>query len=218
MKRKESYLVLSYFPLLVGDPTKVIDMKNISAFEELQKSLSSYEELGNASACLWCRYESRIVPVFAMKKARQIAEHIRFWSQESGVGSGIDHGPSSWFKLAVVKEGGRFSLLLFPNIELSIKRFKTLHGLPADLGEDKLVVLFKPLVFISNGPGMLSKAKFVKESYVGFIDPDEAFIGDPKNPQLNPDAQDPVFLGPFPVVFDDPAVMPYAKGMFDDNK
>lgn len=186
MDKPTQYICVSYMPLLTGNPGELdtLDQSNIKqTIAPLEKAL----EYGDAAACLWCRHNEQITPVFAMKRGREICEHLKSWSEDK---------PDDWFDLYIVRKKDRYAIVLFPRIEKSVDRFKE-----AQLIVNKTIIptsaqidiLFRPLVFVSLSIGMYKKIQVGPSSHLGFVNEDDV---DTKNVQETPE---PIFVGPFNV-------------------
>jgi hypothetical protein len=137
--------------------------------EEYSNEISrAINEAPSPGACLWYSTEDggTATPCFLIDRAEEVVEHLKVWTEGN---------PSEWFKLFVYAESDKYHVVLFPNLEKSIERFKIsmlhLTGEFAD-NHGKFSLLFRPLHFISPGLGYGSKmlSKVGKTAMLGFLD------------------------------------------------
>jgi hypothetical protein len=134
-------LLVSYVPLLRGMAGTLIEEDVSGSLERLLTHLPS----GTAQACLWLESAGKPRPVLVLDRAKMIADHLVEWAEGD---------PSSWFRLAICEHGGRYALVLFPNLRRSLDRFKLarqLTGHRPGLREDEVMFVSRPLHFVS-GP------------------------------------------------------------------
>lgn len=183
---KPQYLCISYVPLLSPDSFQLYEgIEGIP--EEIKERISECEQHAIADACLWVSEDGKGVPVFALKKAREITEHLVHWAEGK---------PEEWFSLYLVKHQNKYMISLVPNLQKSIGRFKlnTLMTREEMITDERIIFIYLPLRFFSKKPGTPEKIQIGEEtSYLGLIDTDEV------NHQDLQKTPDPTFLGPFPI-------------------
>jgi len=186
--RPTRVVVVSYVPLLIGEPGKVMANDD----PQFHDMISKIDELhdGHVDACLWIAEENGVFPVFVTESAHAVADHLVAWAEGH---------PGEWFALCFAEGHGRYVAGLFPNVSASVERFEAahliVHGQATNAaGHD---IIFRPLTFVS-GPkhtfGRI-KAMIPDSAIVGFVEPSDF---DHQTPgKLTPDAIRRV--GPFPV-------------------
>jgi hypothetical protein len=184
-------IVVSYVPLLVGESGKAMAIDDPHLHEMLSKIDEGHD--GHVHACLWMAEENGVFPVFLMKDAHAIADHLLAWAEGR---------PADWFALCFVEKQGRYVVGLFPNVSASVERFEVAHLIVhGDMSTaDGYEIIFRPLTFVSglNHTFGRVKAMIPTTAIVGFVEPSEF---DPHAPEkLSPDAIRRV--GPFPVCWD----------------
>jgi hypothetical protein len=186
--KAEKIVMFSYVPLLYAPPQMLLDeltQNNIEAVAEFMEGLKD----GNATGCLWVDHNGQPAPVFVYPNAHEIAEHLHLWTEEK---------PTQWFHTHLEIKDGKYLIILIPQIDKSIERWKINFQLtygyppPKDL---KFEVFFKPLYFVSGTENTLELiADRVKHCpNIGFMNMDSLDFDDPDN--TDPDAI--VWLGPF---------------------
>lgn len=140
--RSMNHLVISYVPLLWPNPNI-----NEQSIDDIQNRI---EELpnGEATGCIWLIENEKLVPVMIFERAKEIVEHFRFWSEDK---------PEKWFEFKWAKNGDEYAFGLFPNVYMTIERFKiafqlrTGYPMPTECTTS---VVFKPLFLRSSRKGI----------------------------------------------------------------
>jgi hypothetical protein len=130
------------------------------------------------------------MPVLALERAPAIAEHLAEWAGNE---------PARWFKLYLREREGRYALVLFPELEHSLERFKFAHLLEGGdpIADGRVQVITWPLHFVS-GAGTAYAAvqdRIGTSVRVGLVD---LALLDPDDP-FRLDAAAIRDLGPFEV-------------------
>lgn len=157
-------VLLSYIPLLMAEGGEEFNLADIP------KEFS--DNLGNCgstiNACIWIGGEDgKPMPVFIVKKAKEIVEHMSMWTENDIAG---------WFKLYFREIGGKYGIVLFPNINKSIERYKQayLHHHGEFFPENKRIgnVVTRPLTFISSKEHIFGRVKenIGTHTKVGFLE------------------------------------------------
>jgi hypothetical protein len=79
-------IVLSYVPLLTGEPGRVLSVRN-REFKRLMAEANRCPS-GLADACLWMAEDGSVFPLFVMPQAHVIADHLLAWGEDR---------PGDWF-------------------------------------------------------------------------------------------------------------------------
>lgn len=184
-------MIVSYMPLLTGEPGRTISADD----PELSEMLRQADECpgGHIEACLWAADGEHVTPVFIMDKAHAIADHLSEWSEER---------PGEWFALCFAEREGRYAAILFPNINQSVARFRVarLHCYEEIVTAKDYQVLFRPLCLVSSLQHIFSqvRCRIPEQSSVGFLDAGDVDRGNP----LDVDAERIKMVGPFGVCWD----------------
>jgi hypothetical protein len=165
-KGPKKVVVLSYLPLLTGEPGRVLSVGD----DEFKRLMAEADRCpsGLADACLWMAEGGGVFPVFVLPQAHTIAEHLLAWSENR---------PGDWFTLCFAQRQGRYVAALFPNLPGSVERFEAAHvarhGEPSRAASYEL--LFRPLAFVSGVPHTFKKVKKLigSPSMVGFMEPSD---------------------------------------------
>jgi hypothetical protein len=135
-------MLLSYMPLFDHRrlgllPGAVIDPERI-------KDMDIPSDV-HVEACLWTidkQHDPIFAPVLVMERAKKVAYHLMEWTEGQ---------PQGWFKIVITDNGSNYCVALFPNIDLSIERWKLGYRLSHDGQEPpkdyQYEVLFQPLAF-----------------------------------------------------------------------
>lgn len=186
---------ISYVPLLMGEPgVNLTPYGTRELSKELKDLFKQIEEVNNVvPGCLWVSYkEIKACPVFLLKRAKDIYDHIMLWSENK---------PEERFHLQYYVTKEKYGVRLFPDPKKSIARFKEAWLIrQGELipPETEIKLISKPLEFDSKTPGFVAQHEMPKEVYLGFCDLDE--IGDPTKlneevvQKLYPDFK---WIGPF---------------------
>jgi len=162
------------------------------SMEELENSLG---DGAHVEACLWTLDDElgSPTPVFVMENAHAIAEHLEGWSEND---------VEKWFKLAFVENDGKYVVMLWPNLDESVARFKLRYLIEEEdfLEDAKFSLFFQPLFFVSGTSNMFTdiKSKIGSKASIGFLDFKNLNADDPLS--INPDNIKKV--GPFDTNFD----------------
>lgn len=155
--------MISYVPLLRPD-NRYIDAK-----DEMTKTLKDLDNVDNfADGLAWTTDNE---PVFIMKNAKAIAEHIEEWSE---------YEVDKWFTLQWYRNEKGYVICLMPNVKMTVDRYKTTYKLlnGVDLPDAKLTVVFKPIIFRCKDTNTFDKVNPTKIR-IGFIDPEAVDTSEP---------------------------------------
>lgn len=134
----QTYIVVSYVPLLRGEPG--VTMSPEDAARVLESVPDT--EAGHVEAIIWALDESDTPwPLLVLERAAEVFDHLVDWSEGS---------PTSWFKVAWFAAGGEYALALLPRVERSVERYKLACRLGAneELPENaRFEVVFRPILF-----------------------------------------------------------------------
>lgn len=179
MKEVNKYVVVSYVPLMnyqIDYPIQLFD--GTEDPEQVSKRFSSMiqntEEV-RIEACIWVANPDRTeyCPVLLTKNAAQLYDHMWSWSENK---------PEKWFRVIAQKVNEeRYIVVVQPNIEESVKRFKVsyLHHTGNLVNDDaEFVLIFQALQFISEGSVAFDQIKdeLTYPMTVGLLDIDD--LGD----------------------------------------
>lgn len=157
MSDDKTYLVISYFPLFDPRdqpgvlPGKHVDLKDEEDVKRIFGDLPSGH--GHVEACLWVIDDDKPCPIFVLESAQAIYDHMEMWSEDE---------VEDWFELAIGEHNDRYGIVLMPNIQKSIDRYrlarKLFYGedIPADA---KFNLLFDTIRFTSQSAGLLASLK-----------------------------------------------------------
>jgi hypothetical protein len=194
-KDPDSFLIISYSPLLYGSPANYHNLTE----ENLKEMVNKMEEYNcQARACLWAMRDDKTkMPVFMISKMKEVLEHLKWYTTEE---------VEKWFSIAISDDGKRYSIVLMPNLELAIERYKVNYGIITGNklpDNPKYTFLFNPLRFLSENIGSYNSVKgdIGSEIYIGFIDSDDV---DTTKPDFIKDIPEPVEFGPFKVIWNTP--------------
>lgn len=193
-KDPDSFLIIGYSPLLYGNAT-TLDLTE----ESLKDVVSKIEEYNcQAKACLWAiRDDKSKMPVFMIPKLKEVVEHLKWYTANS---------VEKWFSIAISDNGNRYSIVLMPNLDLAVERYKVNYGLTTgkEFPKDpKFTFIFNPIKFMSENMGSYNSVKgdIGSEIYLGFIDNDDV---DTTKPDFINNIPEPVEFGPFKVIWNNP--------------
>jgi hypothetical protein len=160
-------LVVSYIPLLTGEPGDTIGASP-EGLAQLVKFADSLPD-GQADAILWgISPEGDPWPIFVLPDADKLFDHLVDWCEGS---------PTSWFDLRLVTRGDDYAMALVPRVQMSVERFRLAwelkHGSPPPEASS-FRVLFKSIHFASQ-PGTVTTFRQVRPLLkspvkVGFLD------------------------------------------------
>lgn len=132
-----AFIIVSYVPLLVGDPIATFDPEDAV---ELSRHIDALPD-GAADGCVWLTDDGAPCPVFIMPMAEVIASHFDAWSEGA---------PAEWFDLCIKSRDEKYAMVLMPRFQKSIERFgvayqlRTGYPVPPDSHHN---IIFKPLRF-----------------------------------------------------------------------
>jgi hypothetical protein len=186
-----SVVVVSYVPLLTGEPGRVLSVGD----EEFNRLMAEADSLpsGLADACLWMADNGGVFPVFVLPQAHAIADHVLAWAENQ---------PGDWFALCFAERRGRYVATLFPNLVGSVDRFEAAHlvryGDVSKAAGYELV--FRPIAFVSNPRHTFGRVKALigSTTMVGFMEPSDFTPAAPASMDLTRIHR----VGPFRVCWD----------------
>jgi hypothetical protein len=177
---KVKIVVVSYVPLLVDEDPLLVDEGRHDGTEELKRKLKVVKDLYEPPiACLWertCAYsegkeENHISPIFVMKNAELVVNHLTMWSENE---------PVEWFELCVLEQQDYYGVVVWPNLQKSKERLIVAHLhkhgeiIPKNATWNFVSI---PLLFHSEGIGTIKEAKRylanMEKTKIGFIDQDD---------------------------------------------
>ena len=143
-------VVVSYVPLLVDRPVFCTEPDD----PELTRLLRTMDECssGHVDACLWITDGEHVVPVFALEKASEVASHLRMWSEGK---------PGDWFRLCFAESRGRYTAVLFPDLDRSVRRFQETYRILTGktVEADEYRVMHVPLGFVSGSKHIFDQVR-----------------------------------------------------------
>ena len=134
----EKTIIIGYHPLLYANDLVGKMFKNEQA-ESVINRLEKLEEI-KCSGILWALENDTIKPIVICNKAKQVAEHFRYYSESK---------PASWFKLYCQEINGSFVLVLMPDINKAVQRHAKackITGHSVNLSE--ITYVFKPILVL----------------------------------------------------------------------
>lgn len=140
---KKAVVLISYFPLF--SPWLEYDYAGREySVDDLESIINKMDEnnSGVVHGCMWVYDENGPQPIMIVDRAKELADHLIQWAEQE---------PSEWFEIAVNSKDDKYAIVLMPNIQRSINRWKFAHF--ARHGEDvdyKFNVLFDPIHFVSS--------------------------------------------------------------------
>ena len=176
MRKEETYFVVSYMPLLqfTDENERFLELPNqnadpANAEAVAAKLTNKLDQVPNVEvrACVWMydHLDSKFYPVFLIDNAHEVADHLVKWAEND---------PAAWFSLFAEKiDEERYVIMLFPNLDQSIKRFKLaclqyLEIIPST--NAKYTMIFRPLEFISQHNTTFERVVLSDEMMIGFLD------------------------------------------------
>ena len=109
MSASQTVVLLSYVPLLSGTAGEALSgRRRQEVFRGLKQSPA-------VRGLLWLREDDDVVPVFLLERAREVAEHLKSWAEGS---------PQHWFYLYIARTAQRWHVMLAPNLQRSISRYR----------------------------------------------------------------------------------------------
>lgn len=142
-----NYVVVSYVPLIKYDEVQRIydPGKNEDIAKQLFSILDDTPAV-DIDACVWVAdpRTEEICPVLVTKNAKAVYEHLKGWAENK---------PQKWFQVHIEKVDDRYVVILFPDLDQSISRFKTacLHftgEIPTQ--DSEFTLIFRAIQFVSN--------------------------------------------------------------------
>jgi len=214
MSDKKSCVLVSYMPLLMPEgPLANIDILETMSDKTYEDFSDSLGDNTHVEACLWTLDDKlgSATPVFVIKDAHAIAEHLEEWAEEN-----VD----KWFRLVFAENDGKYLVTLWPNLDESVARYKLRYLMEREefLEDIEYRLFFQPLRFVSGISNMFVnvKSKIGSKASVGFLDASHLDPNDPGN--INPDNIKEV--GPFDTNFDrrpfNYDISSYIDDQFDD--
>jgi len=184
-------IVVSYVPLLVDRPG-FCSSPDDPEFARVLRLMESCPD-GHVDGCLWMMDGGHAVPVFIMKRAREIADHLRAWSEGN---------PGDWFRLCFAESRGRYVAVLFPDLDRSVRRFQETYRILTGktLKLDQYRVLHVPLGFVSGREHIFPQVRcqIANRTMLGFVDSSAV----DRNAPLETDPAAIDMVGPFQVCWD----------------
>ena len=169
---KRAYIIISYFPYVCKHTPHrnvIIDEPTEEAMLALHGLIADSSSIAEVAGCLWTGKddtsdELTFNPVFLIPDAEKIYEDLTTWCEDKH---------SKWFTLDWAVREDRYSVVIMPRLDESIKRFKLrcmmeLEELPQN--DQEYLILFQPLRFgsrpllQSRSRGVLDRAEFDKLS------------------------------------------------------
>jgi hypothetical protein len=204
-KRPKRAVVVSYVPLLTGEPGQVMDADDPEFHRRLLEIDRGSD--GHVDACLWMANAEGVFPTFVLKDAHAVADHLLSWAEGR---------PAEWFALCIAEARGRYVAGLFPNVAGSVQRFELAHLIAHrdTSNADDYEIVFRPLTFVSGLNHTLHRveAMIPMTTMVGFVEPNQF---DPQAPERF--AADAIRLvGPFPVCRDSQPFGFSVSGMLEE--
>lgn len=206
-----SALVVSYIPLLTGDPGFSLDLsKDPDKIKEFLDAVENETPDCHAAACVWVLKDDFPSPVFCMENAHDILDHLEWWSEEK---------PVDWFNLLIREQDKKYVIALVPKLNKSIERWNIAYQLRTGFPppkETRYSILYRALHFVSGGQSAFDqvKDKIGPEIMVGFIDMKDMNQADPSQT----DFQKTRWIGPFPVHHNDELFNDYLDSILKDAK
>lgn len=152
----------------------------VQATAELQREIDIGQQRSRVIACLWCRYQSAMTPVLLVPDAKALQEDFTAWSRDNNIP----------FHLFIRVSSDSYLIALMPDTDLELARIKK-HATGG------VVYLHHPLRFNGTDTTVISKIRFPSECYLGLTD-------GPSDPVVQEKLKYPLFMGPFPVIFNSP--------------
>ena len=148
---QEKLLIVGYCPLLYGSENKSPFINpndlNIQVIYNPQA-----QELSHIEAIVWSENEAMLF----MKKAKEIKEHMLWYSQEN---------IPDWFQVRMRKCEDRYNLIIEPNYQKMLNRTKInyLTIYEKFIDDNQITIIYLPLSYISQNmgqyPTMITKLK-----------------------------------------------------------
>lgn len=176
---KETYVIISYVPMLRGQAGDFISASTTSdavrdnLLKKVDEAIES--DAGHIEGCIWGISGGEVHPILIMHQMNAVLDHLIEWSE--GV-------PQEWFNLHIHEHADRYSIALLPKLEHSIERFRAAMMINRNIKvprDTNFQLMFKPLMFISTkNPVNFNQAKgrLPKKPMVTFIDTDDFKPGD----------------------------------------
>jgi hypothetical protein len=174
-------LVVSFVPLLRAPAGYHLTEQERECFLERLHAAPAVRGL------VWVHAGDGFIPVFAMERGREVAEHLVEWSEGK---------PADWFHLYIEQTPNRYRVALIPDVQKSIERYRTsrrvLHGdvVPADA---RFKVIFSAIDFVSVDRGVIDAIPITPTMRVGILDWSDI------TPGTLDVLEAPIYAGPFRV-------------------
>lgn len=153
---------IAYCPLFKHEPGTDMLIEYNNDFDELFEDISKYPN--DAQAIIWVDLHEKITPVLVYDNALKVSKHLKKWSEGH---------PEEWFELAISKHNGSYMMILFPDINRCVDRFKLTQlcdGRDVTV-ETKVHVVTRPIAFRSNGEiSMFKEVENMTELPLGLLD------------------------------------------------
>lgn len=175
-----NYICIGYVPLYYRSVSKDILGGDQDPYEFMSNRLCHTPPI-KISACLYTNHNGQITPVLVCNKAKEVAEHILFYSQGK---------PAERFRFYIGSNEGHYYIIIQPKVEKDITDYRKHHKLPENA---QVQILMKHLVFTSHKIKSLKKYERLKSIYVGFIDESKMDYNDAQT------MPEPIFIGPLDI-------------------
>ena len=205
LEQANTFVVVSYWPLIDIDKPKIFDKDPAN---ELQRFVEDTPEI-NVMGCAWILKDEEPIPVLIVDRAKEIQEHMLKWCEDD---------PLKWFKFCIQEVDNQYVLIIYPDVEHSIQRFRLacLHFhdfIPPENAQYK--VIFSPIRFLceSNTAYQSIKDQLNDRILVGFLDAKSVDRNDPASMDLSKI----VYLGPLERITEPSAAVSELMRQLIDN-
>jgi hypothetical protein len=149
MSDNKRITLMSYMPLVYGTGA-IVDNLNVDEFSEMIAQVAE-ERRGTAKACLWIGTEDGVCPVLVYENAAEIADHLLLWCEDK---------PEKWFIVHIAKYGDGYKIILAPDLDQSIARWKYHHDdISHKYDKKEFLLITSPLRFMAEHSDLYSKIK-----------------------------------------------------------
>jgi hypothetical protein len=202
-----SYVPLLYPPSPAGCTYDGESAKTL--FES--ETFAGQPDLSAAVGCIWLQSETEhLMPVFLMRRGREIAEHLTTWSEGQ---------PDKWFTLDLAAARKGYAVVLAPDVQMSIARYRVAyrlrhgHELPEDVA---LHVVCRPLHFVTEHGATSNplEHEISAQLPLGILDQAEF---DPADPEGSIRRGSITELGPFQVRWNPEETASFLKELLDST-
>lgn len=135
------FFLVSYVPGLSGEAGETIDEERVM---EIGRQIDEADN--SIDGVVWVGGPDGPAAVLLRRDGVECASHLKRWAEGK---------PEDWFTVALAESGELYGLVLMPNVQEGVRRFRVAYQLRTGypLPEDTdFRVLFKPLTFVSR-PG-----------------------------------------------------------------